>query len=201
MALGVGLGLVAAALLARHLAFGESWTVLLGTALLGVGVSMRLGLAALTVLFLAGGVISVVSHRHSELRALLAPTERPVMLPVLMLGGASLNFNQTTRAWFVLIAVVLLVRLLTKLCSGYLVCRVVPRKLQSPMATGAALLGSGTLAMSIGSYSFLQLENELGDLVLLGASLVILLGELVSPIGIKRALVRAGELDAEGRTP
>jgi Kef-type K+ transport system membrane component KefB len=200
-ALGFGLGLVAAALLARNLAFGESWTVLLGTALVGIGVSMRLGLGALTVLFLAGSVISRVSHRHSELRKLLAPTERPLMLPVLLLAGASLNFTQTTPASLVLIAVVLLVRVSTKLGSGYLVSLAVPAERRRSLSTGAGLLSSGTLAMSIGSYCFLQLEQKLGDLVLICASLTILLGELASPLGIKRALRRAGELHEEEPGP
>jgi len=198
-ALGLGLGLVAAALLAKNLAFGESWTVLLGTALVGVGLSMRLGLGALTVLFLVGSVISLVSHRHSELRKLLAPTERPLMLPVLLLGGASLNLSHAIQPWVALIAVVLLVRISTKLGSGYLVSLAVPAPRRRPLATGAGLLASGTLAMSIGSYCFLQLEQTLGDLVLICAALTILIGELASPLGIRRALVRAGEIHEEER--
>ena len=194
LVLGFGLGLVAAALLAKNLAFGESWTVLLGTALLGVGVSMRMGLAALSVLFIAGGVISLLSHRHSELRALMAPMERPVMLPVLLLAGASLEFSQRIPGAYVLTAAVLLARLLSKLASGYLVSLWVVRGRRSPAATGGALLASGTLSISIGSYAFLELEHGSGALALLSASLTIVMGELFSPFCITRALERAGEL-------
>src|SRR6187402_1473074 len=105
--LGAVLGLIAAALLARSLAFGESWAVLIGVALLGIGISMRLGAAALTVLFVAGAVISLVSHRHAELRKLLAPTERPVMLPLLLLGGATLDPGALSPEMIGLLGVVL----------------------------------------------------------------------------------------------
>jgi Kef-type K+ transport system membrane component KefB len=123
------------------------------------------------------------------------------MLPVLLLAGASLNFTQTTPASLVLIAVVLLVRVSTKLGSGYLVSLAVPAERRRSLSTGAGLLSSGTLAMSIGSYCFLQLEQKIGELVLICASLTILLGELASPLGIKRALRRAGELHEEEPGP
>lgn len=196
--LGGGLGLIAAALLARSLAFGESWAVLIGMALLGIGMSMRLGAAALTVLFIAGVVISLVSHRHAELRKLLASTERPVMLPLLVLGGATLNPDALTPEMIGLLGVVLAARVVAKIGSGWLLAIFVPAARRSPSTTGGALLVSGTLAMSIGLYAYVSLEGRHGEAALWAACIATVFGELFGPSALRRALSRSGEVDRTG---
>lgn len=193
--LAVILGLIAAALLARSFAFGESWAVLIGVALLGIGMSMRLGAAALSVMFIAGVVISLVSHRHAELRQLLAPTERPVILPLLVLGGAALDPRSLSPDVVSLLGVVLAARIVAKLVSGRVIAAVVPAARPSPNATGAALLASGTLSMSIGLYAYLSFPGRQGEWALLAASAATAFGELVGPAMLRRALSRAGEVD------
>ncbi|HEU5072990.1 MAG TPA: potassium transporter Kef [Polyangiaceae bacterium] len=195
VALAVILGLIAAALLARSFAFGESWAVLIGVALLGIGISMRLGAAALTVMFICGVVISMLSHRHAELRRLLAPTERPVILPLLVLGGATLDLRSFSPVVIGLLGVVLLARIVAKLAGARLIAAFVPAARHSPGATGGALLASGTLSMSIGLYAYLSLEGRHGELALLAASVATAFGELVGPIMLRRALSRAGEIE------
>jgi len=199
--LGAVLGLIAAALLARSLAFGESWAVLIGVALLGIGISMRLGAAALTVLFVAGAVISLVSHRHAELRKLLAPTERPVMLPLLVLGGATLNPEALSPEMIGLLGVVLGARVVAKVGSGWLIALFVPAARTSPTITGGALLASGTLAMSIGLYAYVSLEGRHGEAALLAASVATVFGELFGPSALRRALFRAGEVERNESPP
>jgi len=199
--LGAVLGLIAAALLARSLAFGESWAVLIGVALLGIGISMRLGAAALTVLFVAGAVISLVSHRHAELRKLLAPTERPVMLPLLLLGGATLDPGALSPEMIGLLGVVLGARVVAKVGSGWLIAMFVPAARTSPTITGGALLASGTLAMSIGLYAYVSLEGRHGEAALLAASVATVFGELFGPSALRRALFRAGEVERNESPP
>lgn len=199
--LAVVLGLIAAALLARSFAFGESWAVLIGVALLGIGMSMRLGAAALTVMFIAGVVISLVSHRHAELRRLLAPTERPVILPLLVLGGASLDPRSLSPDVVSLLGVVLAARVLAKFASGRVIAAFVPAARNSPIATGGALLSSGALCMSIGLYAYLNLGGRQGELALLAASTATVFGELVGPTMLRRALSRAGEVDRTEAAP
>lgn len=199
--LAVILGLIAAALLARSLAFGESWAVLIGVALLGIGMSMRLGAAALTVMFIAGVVISLVSHRHAELRRLLAPTERPVILPLLVLGGATLDPRSLSPEVVSLLGVVLAARVSAKLASGRVIAAFVPAARRSPTATGGALLASGTLSMSIGLYAYLNLEGRQGEWALLAAVAATVFGELVGPTLLRRALRRAGEVDRNEAAP
>jgi len=196
--LAVVLGLIAAALLARSLAFGESWAVLIGVALLGIGISMQLGAAALTVLFIAGTVISLLSHRHAELRRLLAPTERPVILPLLVLAGTTLDPRALSPGLIGLLGVALGARVVAKLVSGKVIAVFVPAARPSPAATGGGLLVSGTLAMSIGLYAYLELEPRYGELALLAASLATVFGELVGPTLLRRALTRAGEVQRGG---
>ncbi|HEY6725932.1 MAG TPA: potassium transporter Kef [Polyangiaceae bacterium] len=199
-ALAVILGLIAAALLARSFAFGESWAVLIGVALLGIGMSMRLGAAALTVMFIVGAVISLVSHRHAELRRLLAPTERPVILPLLVLGGATLDPRLLSPEVVSLLGVVLAARIAAKLASGRIVAIFVPAARRSPIATGGALLSSGTVAMSIGLHAYLSHQGRQGEWALLAAAAATIAGELVGPTMLRRALSRAGEVD-RGEAP
>ena len=193
--LAVALGLVAAALLAQSLAHGESWTVLIGVALLGIGISMQLGAAALTVLFISGTVVSRLSHRHAELRRLLAPTERPVILPLLVLAGTALDPHALSPEMIGLLGVALGARIVAKLASGRVIALFVPAARTSPAATGGGLLVSGTLAMSIGLYAYLELEAPYGEAALLAASVTTVFGELVGPALMRRALIRAGEVD------
>ena len=199
--LAVVLGLIAAALLARSLAFGESWAVLIGVALLGIGMSMRLGAAPLAVMFICGMMISLLSHRHAELRRLLAPTERPVILPLLVLGGATLDLRSLSPEVLGLLAVVMAARIVAKLFGGWLVARIVPAARHSAVAIGGGLLASGTLAMSIGLYAYLNLGGRLGEWALLAAVVATVFGELVGPIMLRRALSRAGEVHPHEAAP
>ena len=192
--LAVVLGLIAAALLAQSLAYGESWTVLIGVALLGIGISMQLGAAALAVLFISGIVISLVSHRHAELRRLLAPTERPVILPLLVLAGTTLDPRALSAEMIGLLGVALGARVIAKVASGQVIAFFVPAARPSPVATGGGLLVSGTLAMSIGLYAYLELDERYGVPALLAASVASVFGELVGPALMRRALTRAGEV-------
>ncbi len=80
---GVGaiLGAVVAVLLGREFRQQESWGLMIGTSLLGMGIASRLGLSPLGTCFVLGLTISIVSRHHADIRALAQPTEKPVMLP------------------------------------------------------------------------------------------------------------------------
>ena len=88
---GVVLGLVATLLLGREFRRDESWGILLGTSLLAMGIAARLGLSALSTTFFLGLMVALVSPHRSDLKTMAAPTEKPVMLPVALLAGASVN--------------------------------------------------------------------------------------------------------------
>ena len=70
------------------------------------------------------------------------------------------------------------------------------------MSSQASVCRSGTLAMSIGLYAYLELEAPYGESALLAASAATIFGELVGPTLLRRALTRAGEVErAEGAPP
>jgi hypothetical protein len=194
--LGTGLGLVAVTLLARSLAIGESWAVLLGVSLLGIGASTRLGMAAVTTLFCVGLTISAVSHRHTELRALLEPTERPVTLPILLLAGASLDFH-VGLSFLGILGLVLAARTSAKLLSGWFLAAMLPAARRAPTAIGFSLVLSGAQTMSVGLLCFFELPKPLGSIALITAATVNLFGEIVGRGSLRRALFQSGELSAD----
>jgi Kef-type K+ transport system membrane component KefB len=85
--LGVLLGGIAALLLGRRFDPNEAWGVLLGTGLVAMGLSVRVGLAPLTTAFFLGLGLAAFSPHREALQALVRRTERPVLLPALLLAG------------------------------------------------------------------------------------------------------------------
>src|SRR5580658_4780119 len=98
-AITVGLGLLlggGAALLVRsELRLEDTWGVLFGVTLIAIGTSARLGLSTLTATFFVGIAVSLLSRHRRELRAMVAPTERPVLLPALLLAGARIDLHMS----------------------------------------------------------------------------------------------------------
>jgi Kef-type K+ transport system membrane component KefB len=115
---GVILGAVVAVLLGREFRQQESWGLMIGTSLLGMGIASRLGLSPLGTCFVLGLTISIVSRHHSDIRALVQPTEKPVMLPILLAGGVYLDFDLLRGAAPLIVAVVV-ARLLSDLLRGF----------------------------------------------------------------------------------
>ena len=91
VALGVLLGGLCALLLGREFRLRESWGTLLGISLVGVGVSAQVGLSYLAVPFVLGTTLIATSRHANEVRAMLAPTERGALLPVLIVCGISIQ--------------------------------------------------------------------------------------------------------------
>ena len=91
--LGVALGLVAAALLGRHLRVREAWSVLLGVSLLAIGlaVARRVVRDDGRLLRRARARRRVAAPRAS-LRHMSEVTERIALLPVLLLAGVMLEW-------------------------------------------------------------------------------------------------------------
>ncbi len=194
LGLGIGLGLVAAALLRRMHGQGETWSVLLGASLLVMGITQGLGLSALSCTFFMGLTLMAASGRHQELRRLMSRSERPVLLPILLVGGASVELAHIRRPVLIALAVALLVRFVVRAVSGYAVAGRAARARGAAVPSGLSLLASGSLTMSLGLYAYLTLSEQLGAAALVGAIAFTLLGEVIAPPSLRRALVLAGEL-------
>jgi len=176
---GMLLGLLCVLLLGRDFRLRESWGTLLGISLLGIGVSAQVGLTYLAVLFFMGLVIALVSRHVGEMRAMLAPTERGALLPMLILCGVRLEPGNLKHTMFVLGRLLAVVRPIARPAGGLL---------------ATCMLSSGSLTMCIGLTCALGFPGPTGDTILAVAAGLCIAGELLGPPSLRAALRRAGEL-------
>jgi hypothetical protein len=194
LTLGLGFALAAtvSALLIHEFRLEETWGILLGAAMLALGMAIRLGLSALAVMFMMGLALATLSGHREGLRALVAPTEKPVLLPMLLLAGAHVDLRATPDLG-VLVVVTLAARTVGKWIVG-LALRASPVARQAPPTLGFGLLSSGALSISIGLGFALRFPGPLGDTVLVVAAAASVLGEFVAPTMLRRILGHAGEI-------
>ncbi|HEX7664536.1 MAG TPA: potassium transporter Kef [Polyangiaceae bacterium] len=194
--IGALLGGIALVLVGKQVEGHAVWGALFGTALLGVGTAYRLGLSHLTVTFVEGLTIAALSSRRTELRKLLAPTERAVMLPTLFLAGTRLDFHVLGehRGLVALLAFVLVARAIAKLASGSMLSTAAP-DIRAAGGLGLGLLSAGSLSIAFGLTMAMSFPGTLGDTVLIAATLIGVVGEIFAPRALKKLLDRAGELE------
>ncbi|HET9932889.1 MAG TPA: potassium transporter Kef [Polyangiaceae bacterium] len=190
---GVVLGLVAALLLGREFRRDESWGILLGTSLLAMGIAGRLGLSAVSTTFFLGLTVALVSPHRSEVKAMTAPTEKPVMLPVALLAGASVH-PQGAPYLAALCVVGIVARLIMELLRGALVNLFVPRTRPAGPLLGLGMLTTGAVSLAAAVALELRLRPDLGASVLGYAVASLLVGELLGPILLRRTLLRVGDI-------
>jgi Kef-type K+ transport system membrane component KefB len=196
-ALTIGLGLLlgagAALLLRSEMPIEDTWAVLFGVALIAIGTAARLAISTLTVSFVMGLAVSLLTRHGAELRAMVSPTERPVLLPALVLAGARIDFKAApSLPWIAAAAIA--ARLLAKILTGWLLAASSrPARKAGPLV-GLALMSSGAIAMCIGLAFALRFPGPVGDTVLVVAALTATVGEFVGPLRLRRALVSAGEI-------
>lgn len=197
-AITVGIGLLVgggASLLVRsELKLDETWAVLFGVTLLAIGATARLSLSTLTVSFFLGMAMAAFSQHGRELRAMVAPTERPVLLPALVLAGAHIDFQSSPYLALVATAAIA-ARLVAKLVIGWLMAAGSPTARKAGALVGLALMSSGALAISVGLAFALRFPGQVGDTVLVVAATSALFGEFVGPYRLRRSLEDAGEVD------
>ena len=203
VALGVVLGVLCALLLGREFRLRESWGTLLGISLVGVGVAAQVGLSYLAVLFVLGATLVATSRHAGEVRAMLAPTERGALLPILIVCGIALEVDVSNLKPIALVfGVVFAARLLVRLVLGYALTASLP--FASPAGggrVGFGLLSSGSLTMCIGLATALAFPGETGDAVLTVSAALCVAGELTGPPALRAALRRAGEIRAPAESP
>ncbi len=192
--LGVVLGGTAAALLRAEPVASDGWGVVIGAALLGTGIASRLGLAPQAVTFALGISLSILSRHRSELRAMLASSEQAVLLPILLLSGAEVEIH-ALRLLFGLLAAALAARLLVRLLAAPALASMsgAPRSVAPLLAIG--LLPTGALSITLGLAFASRFPGAPGDTTLAVAVGLAVVGELVGPASLRRALSGAGEIE------
>lgn len=200
-AITIGLGLLlggGAALLVRsELRLDDTWGVLFGVTLIAIGTSARLGLSTLTATFFVGIAVSLLSRHRRELRAMVSPTERPVLLPALLLAGARIDLHMSPAlAWIAAAAIG--ARLASKVVVGWMLAVSSRSARSAGPFVGLSLLSSGGLAVCIGLVFALRFPGFVGDTVLTIAVLAATVGEFIGPARLRRALRAAGEIREPG---
>ncbi len=192
LAFGALLGLVAALLLGRDFRRDESWGVLLGTGLLTVGAADRAGLSLLGAMFAMGVTLAASRHRL-EIKAMLTPTEKPVLLPVTLLAGAYVNLKLPTSV-FLLVGVALAVKIAMRVVLGSALATGPARNTGADF--GLSMLASGGFTIAAALAFSTRVPGVTSDAVLLFAVVSTVLGEWVAPAALRRSLERTGELHA-----
>jgi hypothetical protein len=196
LGIGVVMGLVAAVLLGREFRRDESWGILLGTSLLAAGVATRLGLAAVATLFTMGLTMAAVSRHRLEIKFMVQHTEKPVLLPVVLAAGACVDFDAFQHLWL-LVAVALVARLAAEVVRGFVLTAALrPARAAGPRL-GIGMASSGSISLALAFVLSVRLPGHATSAVLLVAAAGVLLGELVGPAELRRALEQAGETHAE----
>jgi Kef-type K+ transport system membrane component KefB len=191
--LGAALGVTLAALFDIEPRTGQRWGILLGATLLGVGVSQKLGLSAVWVAFVTGIFATRSSTRRLGIAEMIEPTERPTMLPALVLAGAYVRLPATPWLWGAAAAAIG-ARVVAKTLSGRFLSDV-PAARRSATMTGFALLPAGILTITAGLACATAIRGPVGDVILFVAVVSSLLGELLGTPALRIALRRAGELE------
>jgi Kef-type K+ transport system membrane component KefB len=197
-AITLGLGLLfggGAALLVRsELRLEDTWGVLFGVSLITIGTAARLGLSTLTACFFTGLAVSLLSRHRRELRAMVGPTERPVLLPALVLAGARIDLHASPALPWIAAAAIG-ARLVAKMVVGWLLAIASkPARAGGPLV-GLSLMSSGALAVSVGLAFALRFPGAIGDTVLAVAVLSATAGEFIGPVRLRHALRAAGEIE------
>jgi Kef-type K+ transport system membrane component KefB len=191
--LGILLGLLTAVLLGRESRLHESWGVLLGTSLFAIGLAVRLKLSFLTLMFFMGIALAGSSRHRDEVATMIAPTERPVLLPALVLAGARISPRATPDLLWI-VGTAIGVRLVVKFLLGFLVWGGYRAARPAGPSLGLGLLSTGALAMAVGLSFALRFPGVVGDTILITVAAVTVFGEFVGPGRLRSSLTRAGEI-------
>lgn len=194
--IGAVLGVTSAVLLRAELKASDGWGVLIGATLVATGISYRLGLSTLAATFALGLTLVAVSRHRKELRAMLRRTEQPAILPLMLLAGALVSLGHHVVLVGCLVGA-FAVRIVLRLFFAPILTTLagVPRSAAPSLALG--LMPSGALSVIIGMAFDNRIGGRGGSLVL-GVSVgLTIIGEIIGPVSLRRALTAAGEIQVQ----
>ena len=195
LAVGALLGLMATMMLSREARTEQTWGLLVGIVLLAAGTTALLKLPVVSALFAIGVVIGFVSCHRERISAMVDPTRRGAILPVLLLAGARLEPHLFVERGL-LIGGVLAARMLVLFVAGWMLAPLA-RAPSASSLLGPAMLPTGQLSATIGLSFALTFPGMVGETVLAVAAVLTVVGELVGPLALRAALRRAGEIGPE----
>lgn len=199
IAVGTVLGLLALLLLRLEVRLAETWGILLGTVLFATGITLRIGASVIATGFVLGWILGRDRRSGQELRIFTHPTEGAVVLPLMVIAGAIVDWSALGPLGLVVIAAVVL-RWVVQFMASAVLRLVLPRQGLSLRAMSVTLSSTGEIACLLGLGYWLVVPGTLGQVVLAAAVANCLLGELLGAWGIRHLLGVAGELGHEARS-
>ena len=193
--LGAVLGLCAALLVRLDARADASVAALLGTSLVALGVSVRLGVAPLAAAFALGLAAATAAPRREPLRDLAWALERPVLLPALLVAGALVD-PRAVPGLGAVVAAALAALVAGNALAAAALRRASPVARRAGAALAPALTTPGPFGVCVGLALAVRYPGPVGGTVLACAAAATVLGELLSPLALRRALTRAGECGA-----
>ncbi|MHB1844401.1 MAG: cation:proton antiporter [Deltaproteobacteria bacterium] len=194
LGLGAALAALALLLLGRgRLRQDLAWIALFGLCALGCGLATELGSSPVAVGALLGIGLGWLSPHGDAIVEITEPTERPLMMGLLLLGGAWIPATSGVLAVAFLFATL---RILVKLASGALVAVLPLRGMPRRPTLGAGLLAGGGLPLALAFSCALALPDPAGPLFLAATGATVLTGDLIGAPALKWLLSRHGELPA-----
>lgn len=195
LALGAVVGLGAALLVRLDARDDAIAATLLGTTLVVAGLATWLGLSLIASAYALGRTTAMASGSRERLASLADRLERPVLLPTLVVAGSLVD--PLARPGLLPIAAAAIAALLAgKVVSSLALAAASPPLRRSALALGPALASPGPFAMCVGLVASLRSPGGTGGAVLACAAAAVVAGELLSPTALRRALGRAGALEA-----
>lgn len=195
--LGLSLGLVTLWLLHSETRIAETWGILLGVQLLSTGLCLRAGTSVIAAGFVLGWLLGRDHRAGGELRRLTHPAEGAVLLPLLVVAGASLHLKGVGQLGWLVIAAVS-ARILAKLALAWVARSwVVTGQPLQTFGLGLSLASSGEIACLVTLEYALSVPGQLGQLALACAIAASLFGEFYGAAALRRVLSSANELGTD----
>lgn len=198
LGLGLVLGATVAALLGGRLERSEFWPVLLGAVFLVVGLALRLDLPLLSPAFVLGLTVAVLSPHRQVIRELVKETERPLLVPALLLAGVLVEVPKSKVEWAVVAAAVS-ARALLQFVAGCCLAGAFRSLRGNGTLLGQALLSAGGGSLMIALAVYFGHPGQIGRVVLFVALMVTVLGELWGGRALRRvAALETGTSPGDG---
>ena len=191
--LGAVLGALCGMLLGREFRLRESWGTVLGISLLAIGVSAMVGLAFVVVSFVMGVILVLASRHAGEIRAMLGPTQRGALLPILIVCGVKLE-PQALAHTFAIFGVVLGARLVAKIVLSRVLVAAFPAAKGAGASLGLGMMSAGAMSMCVGLVCAVNFPGQVGNTVLAVSAALCIAGELVGPPALRATLRKLDEL-------
>jgi len=191
LVLGPLLGAITVPLLGSELRLREGWGALLGMCALAVGLSIRFGVSVVWMLFSLGVTLARLSRHREEIRALVAPTERSLLLPLLVVVGARLDLGARLLVLEAALAIVALRGVVRVVGLGALF----PAKKSFAFA-GLSGLAVTPLSLVVAAAASVRFREGPGAVLAPVAVALAILGEVASPLALRalhRVAPRLGE--------